>query len=90
MYLHKLIIEDEVPLMITYKFNMLNELVIHSFINVITRDNIPQYRPQMNGATGTLENSQYNYGIRILNQHLVELDPEYKQVYISGRPPRKK
>ena len=70
---HKLIIEDEVPLMITYKFDLLGRLIVCSFINIITGEDIPNYRPYL-GSTSRLENSQYRYGIRILDQHILELN----------------
>lgn len=80
MKVSKLIIEDVVPLMITYRFDLLDKLIICGFINIITGSNIPRYRPQMHRIAGTIENSQYNYGIKILKEHLE----------LVSEPPRKK
>ncbi len=58
MKVHKLVIEDVIPLMITYRFNLVNELVICGFINIITGGNIPRGR------------SQYIYGMKVLGEHI--------------------
>jgi hypothetical protein len=81
MKIHKLLIEDEIPMMITYKFNLMNELVVCEFINVTTGKSIPQLFKFKAGI-----NPQYAYGMRVLYQHINDLDKYKKYSFVAPKP----
>tara|TARA_R110000850_G_scaffold132367_3_gene253415 strand:- start:190 stop:447 length:258 start_codon:yes stop_codon:yes gene_type:complete len=81
MKIYKLLIEDEIPMMITYKFNLMNELIVCTFINVITGRTIPQLSRFKAGI-----NTQYTYGMKILYQHINDLSKYKKYSFVAPKP----
>ena len=78
--MYKLITEDTIPLIITYKFNLLEELIICSVINIIDNSYIYQYALGVDKNYKVLKCSLYNYAERVLKVHLTEKGKVYNNL----------